>query len=222
MNNDIKTDPNNPTNQALPKANSSSTSPKNDREGIKSIVSTISILLLAPLLALAITAFMFQSYEVDGPSMESTLQTKDRLIVWKFGHTMSRISGKPYIPERGSIVVFVRKGSYDFGSDKEKQLIKRVIALPGERVVVKDGVVTVYNDENPNGFNPDETLNISSTLSGDTVGEDDRIIGENEIYVMGDHRNNSLDSRSFGPVTSSDIVGTLTARILPLSGAKKF
>ncbi len=192
------------------------------RENFKSIISTILILLLAPLLALGITAFVFQSYEVDGPSMQSTLETKDRLIVWKFGHTLSRLSKKHYIPERGSIVVFVKRGLYDFNSDKDKQLIKRVIALPGEKVLVKDGVVTVYNKEHPEGFNPDKTLGIESTIMGNTVGEAEFTVDDGQIFVMGDHRDNSLDSRIFGPIPSSDIVGTLSARILPLSEAKKF
>lgn len=223
MNNDIKQEPLSQTTQPLPTLPYKPPGNERDsREGLKSIVGTILILLLAPVLALMITAFVFQSYEVDGPSMEKTLQDKDRLIVWKFGHTMSRISGKPYIPERGAIVIFVKKGLYDFTGNQEKQLVKRVIGLPGDEVVVKDGIITIYNSENPNGFNPDETLNLKDNISGYTEGNTSSVVGENEIFVAGDHRDNSLDSRSFGPIPSSDIVGTLTARILPLSSAKKF
>lgn len=199
--------------------------PNNDkhrREGIRSIISTIVILLLAPILALSITAFVFQSYEVDGPSMETTLYTHDRLIVWKAGRTWSRITGQPYIPPRGTVVVFVKRGDYSFNSDKEKQLIKRIIGLPGDRVVVANGVVTVYNQEHPEGMNPDETMDYGTSLKGETIGNADITVRENEIFVMGDHRDNSLDSRSFGTVPVSDIVGTLSARILPLSEAKKF
>jgi signal peptidase I len=101
-------------------------------------------------------------------------------------------------------------------------LIKRVIALPGERIVIKDGKVTVYNDSHPEGFDPDETLGIKDTILGETLDNEDKIIGDGEIYVMGDHRNNSMDSRAFGPISTTDIVGTLSARILPLSQAKKF
>lgn len=200
-------------------------SPKRDRykrEGLKSILSTIVILLLAPILALLITAFVFQSYEVDGPSMESTLNTRDRLIIWKVGRTWSRITRQPYIPPRGTVVVFVMRGQYEFSSDREKQLIKRIIGLPGERVVVKDGVVTVYNEDFPEGMNPDETMDYGPQLKGETIGNVDITVRENEVFVMGDHRDNSLDSRTFGSVPASDIVGTLTARILPISEAKKF
>lgn len=203
----------------LPPVNSGA---KNDREGIKSVINTVLILLLAPLLALAITAFVFQSYEVDGPSMEPTLQTKDRLIVWKLGHTWSRLTRSDYTPERGSVVVFVKRDMYDFATNKDKQLIKRVIGLPGDRVVVENGSITIFNDEYPNGFNPDDTLNLRDSLSGPTEGNTTVTVQEGEIFVVGDHRNNSMDSRVFGPIPTSDIVGTLTARILPLAEAKKF
>lgn len=191
-------------------------------EGLKSVLSTLLILLIAPILAIGITAFVFQSYEVDGPSMEPTLQTHNRLIIWKAGRTWAKITKDEYIPERGTIVVFVKRGMYDFNTDKEKQLIKRVIGLPGERVVVKSGTMTVYNNENPNGFNPDETLDYGKEIKESTGGDVDVTVGAGEIFVVGDNRDNSLDSRSFGPVPAEDIVGTLSLRILPLSEAQRF
>jgi signal peptidase I len=190
-------------------------------EGIKSILSTIAILLIAPILALGITAFLFQSYEVDGPSMESTLQTHDRLIIWKAPKTLARITRKDYQPQRGDVVVFIKKGLYDFDADKEKQLIKRVIGLPGERVVVKDNVMTVYNKEKPDGFQPDKTLAYGKVI-GDTPGSVDVVVPENEVFVAGDNRVNSLDSRIFGTVPEHDIVGKMVARILPVKNAQKF
>lgn len=192
------------------------------REGLKSILTTILLLLLAPILALSITAFVFQSYEVDGPSMENTLQPHDRLIVWKAGKTWSRITDSEYIPPRGTVIVFTKRGLYDFNSDREKQLIKRIIGVPGDKVVVRDGKITVYNAENPGGFNPDKTLGYGSDILGETEGNVEFTVGSGEIFVAGDHRNNSLDSRSFGTVPAEDIVGTLSARILPLSTARKF
>lgn len=191
-------------------------------EGLRSIITTILILLIAPILALGITAFVFQSYEVDGPSMEQTLHTKDRLIIWKAGRTWSRITGNEYIPPRGTIIVFVKKGMYDFSSDREKQLIKRVVGLPGDRVVVKEGKVTVYNDTHPNGFDPDVNLPHDAKIQVTTDGNVDMTVGPGEVFVAGDNRLNSLDSRSFGPVPATDIVGTLSLRILPLSKAQKF
>lgn len=195
---------------------------KHHREGLKSILATIGVLLLAPILALLITAFVFQSYEVDGPSMQNTLQTGDRLIVWKVGRTWSRITKHTYIPPRGTVVVFVKRGLYDFNSDREKQLIKRIVGVPGDRVVVKDGLITVYNAENPTGFNPDENPAHGQHATGEITGDVDITVGPDEIFVVGDHRDNSLDSRSFGTVPAEDIVGTMSARLLPLSQAEKF
>lgn len=195
---------------------------RNRREGLKSVLTTIAILLVAPILALAITAFVFQSYEVDGPSMEPTLQTNDRLIVWKVGRTWSRISKKTYIPPRSAIVVFVKRGLYDFNSNREKQLIKRIVGLPGDRVVVKDGQMRVYNSQTPEGFDPDEFIPDDQGVTGEITGDIDITVDAEQIFVVGDHRDNSLDSRSFGTIAAEDIVGTLSARILPLSKAAKY
>jgi signal peptidase I len=122
------------------------------RENIRSTLSTIGILLTAPLIAVFLTVFVFQSYQVDGASMETTLSHNDRLIVWKLPKTWSKITGHGYIPKRGDIVVFVEPGISQFGQDPKKQLIKRVIGLPGERVTVRDGKLIVYNREHPEGF----------------------------------------------------------------------
>jgi len=111
---------------------------------------------------------------------------------------------------------------YDFNKSKEKQLIKRVIGLPGERVVVQDGTMTVFNDANPNGFVPDKTLSYGSNITVPTGGNVDIVLGANEIFVSGDNRANSLDSRSFGPIPVTDVVGTLAVRILPLSEVQRF
>lgn len=194
----------------------------NRRESIKSIATTVLILLIAPILAIFITSYVFQSYEVDGPSMEPTLEDRDRLIVWKTGRSWSRITNESYIPDRNSVIVFVKRGLFDFNSGKEKQLIKRVIGVPGDRVVVKDGSVTVYSDLFPNGQNPDKTYDYGKDITSITEGNVDITVGANQVFVMGDNRANSLDSREFGTIPSEDIIGTLSARILPLSEAKKF
>jgi signal peptidase I len=190
-------------------------------EGLRSIISTIAVLLIAPAIALTLTAFVFQSYQVDGPSMLTTLSNNDRLIVWKMPHTWARITGHPYIPHRDDIVIFVARDLADFGQDPNKQLIKRVIALPGERIVVKNDVITVYNAAHPNGFNPDATLPYGKVIDS-TLGDIDTVVPPNSVFVCGDNRNNSLDSRAFGPVATKDIVGKLVLRVLPLSSAERF
>lgn len=187
----------------------------------KNILSTIAILLIAPVMALAITAYIFQSYEVDGPSMQTTLQNHDRLIIWKVARTWARLTGHDYVPKRGDIIVFIKRGLYEGDGNKERQLIKRVIALPGERVKITDGKVMVYNKDNPDGFNPDVTLPYGKVISA-TDGNIDQTVPAGQVFVCGDNRANSLDSRYFGPVPAKDIIGKLAARILPLSNVEKF
>ena len=188
---------------------------------LQSVISTLAVLLIAPLLALAITAYIFQSYEVDGPSMQTTLQNHDRLIIWKVARTLSRITHHNYVPNRGDVIVFIKRGLYEDNGSKEKQLIKRVIGLPGERVTVKDGKVMVYNSVHPDGFSPDATLPYGKVIQT-TEGNIDVTVPAGEVFVCGDNRANSLDSRYFGPIPTKDIVGKLAARILPLGQAEKF
>ena len=187
---------------------------------LKSAIKTVLILLIAPLLAVFITAYVFQSYEVDGASMQTTLNDRDRLIIWKLPRTWARLTGNDYTPKRGDVIVFNKIGLHGYET-KEKQLIKRVVGLPGERVVVADGVLTVFNKENPEGFIPDQTLPYGNVID-QTEGTIDLTLSAGQLFVCGDNRSNSEDSRSFGPILAKDIVGKLSARILPIGDAEKF
>jgi signal peptidase I len=192
------------------------------KRGWKNIASTVAILLIAPILAVFITIFVFQSYEVYGMSMETTLQDGDRLIVQKLSKNWSAIRGKEYIPQRYEIVVF-DKPTFLSGSSSGDvdHLIKRVIGLPGERVVARDGKYTVYNANNPDGFDPDEGQDYAKDITI-TPGEVDITVGEGEIFVSGDNRTNSLDSRSFGAVNAKDVTGIATLRFVPVNAFKRF
>ena len=191
------------------------------KRGFRSIISTGLLFLLAPVIALTITAFMFQSYQVDGLSMETTLQHGDRLIINKIPVTISKITNNDYNPARGDIIIFNQNGLFESGANR--QLIKRVVGLTGDRVVIKDGRVTVYNDQNPNGFNPDtkgeyEVLETTKNTSGNV----DLKVQEGEVFVLGDNRANSADSRIFGSIKTDVIVGKLVMRILPLGKSEMF
>lgn len=192
------------------------------KDGLKSLLGTVAIIIAAPIVALFLTLYVFQSYEVDGPSMETTLDNHDRLLVLKLPHTIAKLTNKDYIPNRGDIIIFntsaIRDGASDTG---KKQLIKRVLGLPGDRVVVKDGSVTIYNNENPEGFNPDKTGGWSEAITT-TPGNADTVVGEGEVFVFGDNRTNSTDSRAIGTIPSDDIVGKLIFRIFPISNAEVF
>lgn len=208
-----------------PTSDHSQLSPVPHNDGWRSVLSTIAILLIAPLVAIFLTAFVFQSYQVDGPSMQTTLQNSDRLIVWKLSRTWARVTGHPFIPQRGDVIVFNENNLSSFGQDGgSKQLIKRVIALPGERVSVKDGTIIVFNAQRPGGFRPDTEKPYGKVI-GDTQPESGTTswtLAKNQIFVSGDNRPDSLDSRAFGPVALDDVVGKLVIRILPLDSAKRF
>jgi signal peptidase I len=193
------------------------------KETIREILSTIGVLVAALMVAFALIAWVFQSYEVDGPSMETTLQNRDRLIVWKVPRTIARITNKPYIPNRGDIIIFIESGLSNFGSSDNKQLIKRVVALPGERVVVQNGVITVYNQEHPGGINPDKQFAHAHIVQEHSPDRDvDVTLADDQLFVCGDNRPNSLDSRTFGPIEANQIVGKLSLRLLPVSQIEKF
>lgn len=198
--------------------------PTGKSSSLHALFSTIGILLLAPLIAVLLTLFVFQSYQVDGPSMETTLQNNDRLIVWKFPRTWARITGHQYVPGRGDIIILNESGLSTYGSDADtKQLVKRVIGLPGDRIVINDNVLTVYNAEHPDGFQPDTTLPYGKDGSiPPTTNNEEFTLSATELFVCGDNRPNSLDSRTFGPIQTSQVVGKLVARILPLSNIEKF
>jgi signal peptidase I len=90
------------------------------RSGWHDLFSTAGILLIALIVALGMISFVFRSYEVDGPSMMNTLQNEDKLIIWKVPRTWARITGHPYIPKRGDIVVFTESGLAQYGQADTK------------------------------------------------------------------------------------------------------
>jgi signal peptidase I len=148
--------------------------------------------------------------------METTLQNRDRLIVNKLPRTISKITRRQYVPKRADIIIF----NIDEGLQGKRQLIKRVIALPGERITIKDSKVTVYNEENPEGFNPDSAP-YGSVITY-TSGDIDLVVPEGSIFLCGDNRPNSLDSRAFGPVSLDEVVGKLSLRVYPFNKGQSF
>lgn len=170
-----------------------------------------------------LNSFVFQTFNVEGASMETTMYTGDRLIVNQLPVTASKLQNKPYLPERGQVIVF-KNPNYNPSAGKDEYIVKRVIAFAGERVVVKDGVVTVYNNDQPGGFNPDTTVN-KNEPGQPTSGEVDTTVPEGTIFVMGDHRqgNYSCDSRNcMGAIPLYDIIGPVSFRIWPLTKMRGF
>lgn len=183
----------------------------------------IGILAIAGLLALLLIMFVFRSYAVDGPSMETTLQHQDKLLIWKVPRTIASITGNQYVPNRGDVVIFEESDLSPCGQYGSRQLIKRVIGLPGERVTVQDGTYVVYNNERPDGFKPDAELpyNKDRTIPR-TTGDTDVTLSATEVFVSGDNRPDSCDSRNFGPIETDQLIGKLVVRLLPANKIKLF
>jgi signal peptidase I len=182
------------------------------------ILVFISCVLIGTIL---INAFIFRSFNVVGPSMQTTMYTGDRLIVNRLPVTWSQLQNKPYIPERGQVIVF--KNPHYNTSNGDEYIVKRVIAFPGERVTVVDGVLTVYNDEHPEGFHPDDANN--GEPGSPTSGNVDTLVTEGTLFVAGDHRQGdfSFDSRSgLGLIPYYDVVGPVKLRIYPLTAIRTF
>lgn len=174
---------------------------------------------------LLINTFIFRSFNVSGPSMEATLYTGDRLIVDRLPVTWAQLRGQQYVPQRGQIIVF-KNPQYVPGTPDEF-IVKRVIAFPGERVVVKNGTLKVYNHSHPNGFDPDnaEKNDPTSHPGSPTSGDVDTVVSDNSLFVAGDHRvgNYSYDSRSgLGLIPYYDVVGPVSMRIYPFDKMRTF
>lgn len=170
---------------------------------------------------LFINAFIFRSFSVVGPSMEKTLYTNDRLIVDRLPVTWAQLQNKAYIPERGQIIVF-KNPHYSIGIGDE-YIVKRVIAFPGEHVILKDGHYIVYNNQHPAGFNPDDTNHNEPGYP--TSGSVDTIVPDGELFVSGDHRQDSYsyDSRNgLGTIPFYDIIGPVSLRLFPFDKIRSF
>ncbi len=169
-----------------------------------------------------INTYVFRSFNVEGPSMEVTMSTGDRLIVNRLPVTWSQLTNQSYLPERGQIIVF-KNPRYTIGSPDEF-IVKRVIGLPGERVKLENGKFTVYNESHPGGFDPDEA-NGGEPGSPTSGAEKEVTVPEGTIYVAGDHRDGSysFDSRNgLGFVPLYDVVGPVAMRILPVTDIRVF
>ncbi|MFZ2544808.1 MAG: signal peptidase I [Candidatus Saccharimonadales bacterium] len=168
-----------------------------------------------------INTYIFRSFDVQGPSMEKTLYTGDRLIVDRIPVTLAQVQNKEYVPNRGQVIVF-KNPKFTVG-DPDEFIVKRVIGFAGERVVLNDGHYTVYNNQNPVGFNPDDANH--GEPGSPTTGNVDVTVPEGTIFVSGDHRqgNYSYDSRNgLGFIPLYDIIGPVGLRVYPFTKIRTF
>ena len=161
-------------------------------------VVAISLAIIIP-----IRYYLIQPFYVKGASMEPNFYDKEYLII-------DEISYRFHEPARGDIVVF------RYPKNPEEFFIKRVIGLPGEKVQLKDGSVYIINQNYPNGVQLTEDY-LPGDLRTYGLSEEPTPLGEDEYYVLGDNRNSSKDSRSFGLVAKKYITGRVLLRGWPFS-----
>ncbi len=165
---------------------------------------TIASILLA-------NTYLAQIFTVDGRSMRDTMFTGEKVLINKIPSSLASLNNREYIPNRGDVVVARAVfGAVGLDTDTSSQIyiIKRVIGLPGERIVVKDGTLTVYNKEHPDGFQPDKGSHWEHTMVPNERTEQlDVQLSQSELFLSGDNRPESIDSRFNGPITTNEIVG---------------
>jgi signal peptidase I len=175
----------------------------------KSVIEWTVVLVGAIGLALIIKAFLFQAYYIPSPSMNPTLVEGDRILVNKLSYNLHAVN-------RGDLIVFASQET----SGGEDDLIKRVIALPGEFVTVNEGRIEIDGGLLLEPYLPLKTEINTFSAPVNCVNRPQenfgcRIPGD-YVFVMGDNRSNSRDSRFFGPVPLDDIEGRAFIRIWPL------
>ncbi|HYM97589.1 MAG TPA: signal peptidase I [Candidatus Sulfotelmatobacter sp.] len=158
------------------------------------------VIVLAVILYFGIS-FAVQAVHVEGLSMFATLDDNDYLIANKIDYRL-------HSPQRGDIIILRPP------TDNSKDFIKRVIALPGERLLIRDGIVYINGHKLDEPYLPEAWTTFNNWP---TNGSDGQVMGPNEYFVMGDNRNRSQDSRIFGPITRDRIDGRAWFRIWPLS-----
>ena len=197
---------------------------------IRDVVEWVAVVVVALVAALVIREYFVQAFEIPSQSMETTVNVGDRILVNKLSYTFGEV-------DRGDLVVFERGTLADGATD---ELIKRAIALPGETIELRDdGRFYIWGPgEGPeDGVLLDEPY-LDPALVGsrlpspnDSIQTDiwdprcvnqPREVGRctldgQSFFMLGDNRNNSTDSRSFGPVPAENIVGRAFFRIWPLS-----
>jgi signal peptidase I len=191
-------------------------------QGFKDAFGVVLFVTCVIIGTLFINTFIFRSFNVEGRSMEETMHDGDRLIVNRLPVTWAQLQNKPYVPERGEIIVF-KNPAFDEVNQREEYIVKRVIAFEGEQVILEGGHYTVFNRERPEGFNPDDSNN--GEPGTPTSGEIDTTVPEGTIFVSGDHRqgSNSLDSRNgLGFIPLYDVIGPVSLRIFPFGQMRGF
>jgi len=176
------------------------------------ILELVGVVVVAILVAVLLRTFVVATYSIPSGSMEPTLQIGDRIVVNKLSYDLHGV-------DRGNIVVFTTPPDEDCAGPPVADLVKRVIGLPGEIISLQDGNVYIDGRLLPEPFLP---ANLRSDTYPGPSGNAYALhhayrIPAGDVYVMGDNRPESCDSRYWGPIRESTIVGKVDLRIWPLS-----
>jgi signal peptidase I len=176
------------------------------RKFLGSLLEVIEVAVIAIAAVFLIRTFLVQPFLVSGDSMVPTFHDGDYLLIDELTYHLRT-------PQRGEVVVF------RYPKDESLFFIKRIIGLPGERVQIVNGVVTIVNNEYPRGFVLQEPY---LPAGAQTSGSEDITLGPDQYLVLGDNRAYSLDSRSWGPVSARGITGLVRLRLLPFAAMGAF
>ena len=174
---------------------------KQPRSLRRTVLEWVGVIGGGVVIALVIEALLVQAFWIPSPSMEPTLNVGDRVLVNKLSYRLHDV-------HRGDVIVFERPpGASRGGDDEIKDLIKRVIAVGGDTIEARNQLVYV------NGERLDEDY-LEPGAPTDNLPR--QTIPEGHVFVMGDNRTNSEDSRVFGPIDEDRIVGRAFMRVLPV------
>lgn len=166
----------------------------------------IQVIIIALIVALPVRFYIAEPFIVNGASMDPTFSTGQFLIV-------DRLSYRFQQPARGEVIVF------EYPNNPSIYYIKRIIGLPGETVSIKNGKVSISDLAHPEDFALTEPYIEASHASTDSAKV---TLGPSEYFVMGDNRSQSSDSRAWGPLDKSYIIGRPAARLFPISTVSAF
>lgn len=170
------------------------------------LIELLESAALSLIIILPIRFFIIQPFFVKGQSMEPNFRENDYLII-------DELSFKLREPQRGEAVVL--RSPFE----KNYFFIKRIIGLPGETISVKNGEVWIYSQDYPQGKVLDEVYLESNEM---TDGNLEVKIGPDQYFVMGDNRRYSYDSRRWGLLNQSDLIGRVWLRLWPINATTVF
>jgi signal peptidase I len=180
------------------------------RRIVRSVVEWLGVIACGVLIALVAQAFLVQAFWIPSASMVPTLNESDRVLVNKLAY-------KAHDVRRGDVIVFDRPEQAANGDDDIKDLIKRVVGVGGDTVALHDGAVYVNGERIDESYVAEGATTKPDgggcTYSGQSRWE----IPEDAVFVMGDNRENSSDSRCFGPIPEDTIVGRAVVKLLPVN-----